>query len=269
MDLPAEGRLDLFLYHGQTSTCSSKVRIVLAEKGISWTGKVLDLHRGDQFDPAYLRLNPNAVVPTLMVDGAPVIESGLILQLADEIGPGPALTPTDPVARARMRLWLKRIDDDLHPAVSVLTYALQMRRGWLQKSLAEMIAAVDRLPSPAARDRRRQVLLDGMASQPARAALRAARRYFTDLEATIGADRSSVGGDVTLADLAPLSYLHRAELLGLSWLWQDLPKLGAWYARITARPSVKAGLLDWMREADLARYEGLDVEGAAARSLLD
>ncbi len=260
--------MELFLYHGQTSTCSSKVRIVLAEKGLDWTGTILDLHRGDQFDPAYRALNPNAVVPTLMVDGAPVIESGLILQLADEIGSGPSLTPTDPVARARMRLWLKRIDDELHPAVSTLSFALQMRRGWLQRPLADLVAAMARLPSAAARARRREAALDGIASESGRAALATAQRFIVDLDAALGADRSGVGGTPTLADFAPLSYLHRLQLLGLAWLWEDRPRVEEWYGRMAARPSVQAGLFDWMREADLARYAGLETEGAAARALL-
>jgi glutathione S-transferase len=260
--------VELFLYHGQTSTCSSKVRIVLAEKGLTWTGKVLDLHRGDQFDPGYLALNPKAVVPTLMVDGAPVIESGLILQLADEIGPAAALTPTDPVARARMRLWLKRIDDELHPAISSLTYALQMRRGWLQKPLADVMAGVARLPSAVRPQVRRAILLDGIDSEPGRAALATARRFLTDVNAALGADRSGIGGVLSLADLAPVSYLHRLQLLGLGWLWQDLPQVTDWYGGMMARPGVRAGLLDWMREADLARYAGLEAEGLAARRLL-
>ena len=52
----------LTLYHGRTSVCSLKTRLALAEKGIDFDSKLLTL-RGDQFDPAYMALNPNAVVP--------------------------------------------------------------------------------------------------------------------------------------------------------------------------------------------------------------
>ncbi len=55
----------LELYHGYTSVCAQKVRLTLAEKGLEWKSHVLNLN-GDQLDPAYLKLNPNGVVPTLV-----------------------------------------------------------------------------------------------------------------------------------------------------------------------------------------------------------
>jgi glutathione S-transferase len=58
----------LKLYDGTTSVCAIKVRLVLFEKAIPFESRNIDLRAGDQFDPAYLKLNPNAVVPTL-VDG--------------------------------------------------------------------------------------------------------------------------------------------------------------------------------------------------------
>ena len=57
------------LYHNIVSTCSQKVRLVLAEKNLVYESEFLDLQRGDQFAPDYLKLNPNAVVPTLEDDG--------------------------------------------------------------------------------------------------------------------------------------------------------------------------------------------------------
>ncbi len=56
----------LFLYHSGPSVCSIKVRLVLAEKNLAWDGKILNLQRGDQFQPDYRKINPNAVVPTLI-----------------------------------------------------------------------------------------------------------------------------------------------------------------------------------------------------------
>ena len=64
----------LYLYHGTTSVCAIKVRLALAEKALPWQGEVLWLQRGDQYRPDYLKLNPNAVVPTLVHDGKAIIE---------------------------------------------------------------------------------------------------------------------------------------------------------------------------------------------------
>ena len=61
----------LTLYHQGSSVCAAKVRIVLHEKRAEWTGEIVDVLRGEQFQDWYLALNPNAVVPTLVDDGRP------------------------------------------------------------------------------------------------------------------------------------------------------------------------------------------------------
>ena len=64
----------LELYHGTTSVCAQKARLTLAEKGLEWESHLMALN-GDQLDPAYLKLNPNGVVPTLVHDGNVIVES--------------------------------------------------------------------------------------------------------------------------------------------------------------------------------------------------
>src|SRR5262245_42353925 len=68
----------LELYHSINSVCAQKVRIALAEKGLTAKEHLMTL-RGDQFDPGYLKLNASGVVPTLIHDGTPVTESSVIL----------------------------------------------------------------------------------------------------------------------------------------------------------------------------------------------
>ena len=83
--------------------------------------------RGDQFDPGYIKLNPNAVVPTLVHDGNVIIESTVVMHYADEAFPGPSLTPADPVARAKMRMIEKLMDEYVHVACMTLTFATANR----------------------------------------------------------------------------------------------------------------------------------------------
>ncbi len=64
----------LSVVHGLV--CARKVRLTLAEKGITdWVGHMLDLSKGDQNKPEYLKLNPKGVVPTLVHDGHIITES--------------------------------------------------------------------------------------------------------------------------------------------------------------------------------------------------
>jgi len=61
-----------------TSVCAAKVRVTLTEKQQQWEGHLIDLNRGEQFHPDYVKLNPNAVVPTLVHNDVVVIESTVI-----------------------------------------------------------------------------------------------------------------------------------------------------------------------------------------------
>src|ERR1700732_3675155 len=96
----------LELYHNINSVCAQKVRIALKEKGQEFKEHLLTL-RGDQNDPAYLKLNPNCVVPTLVHDGRAIIESSLILYYIDDAFPDPPLMPRTPELRHRARLYNK------------------------------------------------------------------------------------------------------------------------------------------------------------------
>ena len=65
----------LELYHSINSVCAQKIRLALNEKKLPYSEHLMKLN-GDQFDPAYLKLNPNGVVPTLIHDGQAVTEFG-------------------------------------------------------------------------------------------------------------------------------------------------------------------------------------------------
>ena len=95
----------LELYHHGTSVCAAKPRILLAEKGLAWTSHYVDIITGEQFAPDYLKLNPKAVVPTLVHDGKVITESTLIGEYIDEVFPDPPMKPDNALDRYRMRMW--------------------------------------------------------------------------------------------------------------------------------------------------------------------
>ena len=111
----------LFLYHAGPSVCAIKVRLVLNEKRLPWEGKILDLRSGDQFRPEYLKLNPNAVVPTLVHDGRTIIESTIIIEYLDEVYPRPRLLPVAPLDRAYVRAFSQIIACEIHPLNNLRT----------------------------------------------------------------------------------------------------------------------------------------------------
>ena len=96
--------------------------VQLAEKGLEWKSHLMALN-GDQLDPAYLKLNPNGVVPTLVHDGNVIVESTVIMHYLDDTFPAPPLMPRHPLDRTRAHLFKKLMDEYIHPACIVFTFA--------------------------------------------------------------------------------------------------------------------------------------------------
>lgn len=91
------------LYHWWVSSASYRVRIGLALKGIEVETVPVDITDRKQWEPAYIAVNPQSIVPTLEVDGQMIPQSQAILDYLEDIQPVPSLYPEDPLARARVR----------------------------------------------------------------------------------------------------------------------------------------------------------------------
>jgi glutathione S-transferase len=240
----------LYLYHAPPSVCAIKVRLVLKEKGLPWDGKMLDLRRGDQFDQEYRKLNPNAVVPTLVHDGRVVVESTVIIEYLDEAFPSPPLMSAEPYQRALARLWMRKIDDYLHGACATLTFAIAFRPILLKKSREELEARFAAVPDPVMRERQRQAVTHGIEAPDARLALRNYAKFISEMEETLARTRYLAGDDYSLADAAATPYLHRAEMLAMDRLWTGpRPHVADWYDRMRQRPSFEEGVTRYMSES--------------------
>jgi glutathione S-transferase len=246
--------LSLRLYHGSTSVCAIKARITLAEKGLAWDSELLDLQRGDQHRPEYLKLNPNAVVPTLVHDGRVLIESTLIIEYLDEAFPRPPLMPQDAYLRAQARLWMKKIDDYLHAATSAVTFAAAFRRHFVRLAPEELGARLARIPDPAYRERQRLSIEQGLQAPHVAAALRSFDRYFGEMEQALAASAWLAGEAYSLADAAATPYVNRAAMLGMDRLWERRPRLQDWRNRVMARPSFERAVTRWYTDNDRERF---------------
>jgi len=91
------------LYHHGSSVCAAKVRFAMAEKGLEWDGVYIDILKGEQFEPEYLKLNPKGVVPTLVHNDTIVPDSTVIIEYLDQLSPDTSVHPTDPWQRAQAR----------------------------------------------------------------------------------------------------------------------------------------------------------------------
>jgi glutathione S-transferase len=246
--------VSLELYHSVNSVCAQKVRVALAEKGLDYESHLMTL-RGDQFDPAYMKLNPNGVVPTLVHDGRVVIESSVILYYLDEAFPEPPLMPREPLERARVRMVNKLIDEYVHNSCTILTFATAFRPWFAELTGEEIDQRLARSPLRKRTEYKRDVALYGLDSKYAREAL---EHHAKLLRLIAGAEGGWLAGpDFSLADIAAVPYVLRLELLRMARLWDAHPGVAAWYKRVLARPSVKQAILDPMTPDDHAPFKKL------------
>ena len=246
----------LELYHSINSVCAQKVRIALKEKGQEAQDHIMTL-RGDQFDPAYLRLNPNGVVPTLIHDGEPIIESSLILYYIDEVFPQPPLMPTEPRQRYRVRMFNKLIDEYVHNSCMILTFATAFRPAFLKMAPEAWQAEISKTPIKRRAEYKRSVIEHGLDSEFVVEALAHHKKLLSWMADALKSGTYLAGRDFSNAECAVIPYLLRLELLKLSHMWEQYPAIADWWTRMRARPSVKTAIFDRMSEADWAPFKNL------------
>ena len=134
------------LYNAPQSTCSQRVRFVLNSKALPFEEVKLNLLKGDQLEPDYLKLNPNGVVPTLDHDGQIVIDLNVIIEYLDEVAPEASFTPEDPVKRAHMRSLMHFIDEMPAAAVRVPTFNLAFLPKFKAMSRDDFVAMAESKP---------------------------------------------------------------------------------------------------------------------------
>jgi glutathione S-transferase len=244
----------LKLYHGRTSVCSIKARLAFAEKGVDFDSQLMTL-QGDQYDPAYMKLNPNAVVPTLVHDDKVIIESTVIMHYINDLFPEPPLMPHDPFARSKVHMTAKLIDEYVHNCCTVLTFATANRQNLLKKSAEELEAELAKSPNKARAEIKRQVYHHGLDAPVVVDALRHHQKLLNRIDAAMKEGPYIAGADYSLADVAATPYIWRLTKLRLSRLWDDRPGVARWYERIQQRSTFSKAVEGWLTKAEHDRYD--------------
>lgn len=228
----------LTLFHLPHSICSQKVRLCLAEKGLGWEGRIVDLAGFEHLSEAYLAVNPNGVVPALVHDGAPIVESTVICEYLDEVFPDPPLSPPTALGRARMRAWLRFIDEVPTAAVRIPSFNDALLPGYQRIPPERMRELIDRMPLRA--DFFRRFGREGFAATEYDASLRQLRGAMLRVARTLEGSAFLCGDRFGIADACMAPLLQRMEDIVLASLWADLPAVAEWLARVRARPSWNA-----------------------------
>jgi GST-like protein len=188
-----------------------KTAIMLEECELPSTPIAVNISKGDQFKPEFLRISPNNRMPAIIDPDGPggkpisVFESGAILQyLGRKTG---KFYPTDERARVEVDQWLMWQMGGLGPMAG---QAHHFRLYALEK----IPYAIDRYTNEC-------------------------NRLYGVMNKRL-ADREYLAGDYSIADIASVGWASRHERQGQDW--SDFPHLRRWFDTVTARPAVKRGM---------------------------
>ena len=103
------------LYTYYRSTAAFRVRIALNIKGLVYQSIAKHLRHAEHRTPEFFAVNPQSLIPALDDGGQIISQSLAIIEYLDEQYPQPALLPTEPIARARVRSMALAVACDMHP----------------------------------------------------------------------------------------------------------------------------------------------------------
>ena len=208
------------LHHSASSLNSRRVRIFLAEKGLSIPLVTVDLGKGEQHSDAYRAINPRRVVPTLVLeDGTAIGEVPAICRYIEETHPTPPLLGGTAKEKALIAMWERRAE--LEGFAAVMEAIRNSAPGLKNRAIAGP-HDYEQLPGLAERSKRRL------------------RNFFADFDDRLGEAAFVAGRRFSVADITALvtvDFAARAINFAVS---DEHRSLKRWYDAVSSRPSMAA-----------------------------
>ena len=207
------------LYDCATAPSPRRVRIFLAEKGLTVPTVQVDLRNGEQFTPAFRALNPDCMVPVLELEsGAAITDVIAICRYFEELHPDPSLMGQSAEERAVIESWVRRVEwDGIYAAQEAFRNGA---RGLTGRALPGPLS-LEQIPALAERGRLR------------------VQHFFAWLDARLADNEFICGPHFTIADIGGMVAVDlsaRAKIQPPA----HLGHLQRWYKDVSTRPSAKA-----------------------------
>lgn len=191
-----------FFYH--PSPNPAKVALFLEEAALPYELIPIDTRRGEQFELAYLAINPNAKTPALVDGDATVFDSNaILLYLADKTGK--FLPANKPAARAELLSWLMFVASGVGPYSGQAVHFQHFAPAGLDYAVNRYVYE--------------------------------AKRHFGILDARLGRQRYMLGDSYTIVDMAVWGWARVLPFILGEASWTKLPNLKRLFDEISARPA--------------------------------
>jgi glutathione S-transferase len=231
------------LYHYEPNANSMKPLLCFAEKGIPYESHYIDLHNFEQHSEAFVAMNPNGQVPVLVHDGAVISESTVINEYLDEVFPEKRLVPKDPVARARMRIWNKFVDEYFCPALSRIGWSIIIPQIAARLKSGELEEALKKVPLEEQRRKWRTAATESFTPEDLTEARRQVGVSIERMEKILQGSKWLAGDEYSLADVNSYSMVAGVpRLIPEAMSEEKTPRAMDWLKRMNARPAVQAAL---------------------------
>jgi GSH-dependent disulfide-bond oxidoreductase len=194
-----------FYFNGSPNP--TKVALFLEEAEIPYEPVPVDTRRGQQFDPAFLAINPNAKVPAIVDDGGAIVfdSNAILLYLAEKTGK--FLPENTPAARAELLSWLMFVATGVGPYSGQAVHFTRF--------------APEKLPYA----QKRYLYESG--------------RHFGLLDARLAAKRYIVGDRYTIVDMDAWGWARMIPFILGDGGWDKFPNLKRHHDEISARPAAQ------------------------------
>jgi glutathione S-transferase len=208
------------LYDCQVAPNPRRVRIFIAEKGLTLPKIEVSILDGDNLKPEFLRINPRGLLPVLELDdGTMLDETMAICRYLEETHPEPNLMGATALERATIESWQRHMEFDGLQAVG------EVIRNSIPVFSSRGLAGTTQVPAiPALVER-------GTASMA---------RFFTHLEERLRETEFVAGNRFTIADITALCVIDTAQNFVKLPIPASNTNTQRWHAAVSARPSAKA-----------------------------
>lgn len=205
-------------YDCGTAPSPRRVRMFMAEKGITLDTVEVDLAKGEQLSDTFSAINPHCTVPALELDdGTMLLDSNSISLYLDEVFPGPRLTGETPKERAVIAMWQR--DLDLNGLGAVAECFRNSAKGLRNRALTGPVDYAQ-IPELAERGRLR------------------VRQFFANLDRRLGESQYIAGDHFTVADITAFISVEFARAIKET-VPDGAVNLRRWHEAVASRPSAR------------------------------